>query len=87
MHFIKGYQLIEPLLVNGQPYEVEDIEELSPGILASIYGADKVLKYFFDDLKLTNPEFLNMQSLHRSGIVQPLTTFDFITVPILKKDL
>jgi hypothetical protein len=39
---------------------VEGLEEMSVGILASIYGADKALKYLFEELKLTNPEFLNM---------------------------
>lgn len=84
-HYIKGYE--GELLVNGQPYQVENIEELSVGILASMFGADKVLKYMFEDLKLVNPEFMGMQSLHRSGVVQPLSTFDFITIPILKKDI
>ncbi|TNV82261.1 hypothetical protein FGO68_gene11167 [Halteria grandinella] len=84
-HYIKGYD--GELVVNGQPYLVENMEEVSVGVLASMFGADKVLKYLFEELKLVNPEFLGMQSLHRSGIVQPLSTFDFITIPILKKDM
>lgn len=51
---VNGFKPIEPILVNGMPYQIMEIEKYNIGVLACIYGADKILKYLLEELKM-NP--------------------------------